>query len=304
MNRFTPDVLGRLRNSDRNIFLSSQILTDSERPLAGHRFRGRPTTFPTIVTSVALRSNGGLNGRFSGFVNETVELKLIGRYPRPPNGLYHLLRNTHQGLKYMEFLEVPLYDDDLGKLVVRLAINLVFLFLIVRVAYHTHQKQMVYVFTFVLMNVMVFFICFTLKKLDLGLGMALGLFAIFAIIRYRTNSIKVKEMTYLFIVIGLAVINSLSNKKTSYAELLFVNLIIFTTTIFMEQLFSMRRLRSQAILFDKLDLLKPDQRASLLANLKDRTGLDVQKVEVKRIDLQKKNAQIVVQYLDPDLTSE
>ena len=204
----------------------------------------------------------------------------------------------------MEFLEVPLYDDDLGKLVVRLAINLVFLFLIVRVAYHAHQRQMVYVFTFVLMNVMVFFICFTLKKLDLGLGMALGLFAIFAIIRYRTNSIQVKEMTYLFIVIGLAVINSLSNKKTSYAELMFVNLIIFTTTIFMEQLFSMRRLRSQAILFDKLDLLKPDQRANLLANLKDRTGLDVQKVEVKRIDLQKKNAQIVVQYLDPDLTPE
>jgi hypothetical protein len=204
----------------------------------------------------------------------------------------------------MEFLEVPLYDDDLGKLVVRLAINLVFLFLIVRVAYHAHQKQMVYVFTFVLMNVMVFFICFTLKKLDLGLGMALGLFAIFAIIRYRTNSINVKEMTYLFIVIGLAVINSLSNKKTSYAELLFVNLIIFTTTMFMEQLFSMRRLRSQTILFDKLDLLKPDQRADLLTNLKDRTGLDVQKVEVKRIDLQKKNAQIVVQYLDPDPASE
>ncbi|MEE2826313.1 MAG: DUF4956 domain-containing protein [Planctomycetota bacterium] len=204
----------------------------------------------------------------------------------------------------MEFLEVPLYDDDLGKLVVRLAINLVFLFLIVRVAYHAHQKQMVYVFTFVLMNVMVFFICFTLKKLDLGLGMALGLFAIFAIIRYRTNSINVKEMTYLFIVIGLAVINSLSNKKTSYAELLFVNLIIFTTTMFMEQLFSMRRLRSQTILFDKLDLLKPDQRADLLSNLKDRTGLDVQKVEVKRIDLQKKNAQIVVQYLDPGPASE
>ena len=204
----------------------------------------------------------------------------------------------------MEFLEVPLYDDDLGKLVVRLAINLIFLFLIVRVAYYAHQKQMVYVFTFVLMNVMVFFICFTLKKLDLGLGMALGLFAIFAIIRYRTNSINVKEMTYLFIVIGLAVINSLSNKKTSYAELLFVNLIIFTTTMFMEQLFSMRRLRSQTILFDKLDLLKPDQRADLLTNLKDRTGLDVQKVEVKRIDLQKKNAQIVVQYLDPDPASE
>jgi hypothetical protein len=297
-------LIGRFRNFARTIFLSSHILTHPERPLPDHRFRGRSTTGPTIVTSVALRSNGGINGCFSGFVSETAELKPIWRYPRPPNGLYHLLRNTHQGLKYMEFLEVPLYDDDLGKLVVRLAINLVFLFLIVRVAYHAHQKQMVYVFTFVLMNVMVFFICFTLKKLDLGLGMALGLFAIFAIIRYRTNSINVKEMTYLFIVIGLAVINSLSNKKTSYAELLFVNLIIFTTTMFMEQLFSMRRLRSQTILFDKLDLLKPDQRADLLTNLKDRTGLDVQKVEVKRIDLQKKNAQIVVQYLDPDPASE
>ncbi|MCH2183597.1 MAG: DUF4956 domain-containing protein [Mariniblastus sp.] len=204
----------------------------------------------------------------------------------------------------MEFLEVPLYDDDLAKLIVRLVFNLLFLFLIVRVAYHAYQKKMGYVFTFVLMNIMVFFICFTLKKLDLGLGMALGLFAIFAIIRYRTNSIRVKEMTYLFIVIGLAVINSLSNKKTSYAELLFVNLAIFSATYFMEQLFSLRKIQSQTILFDNLDLLRPDQRTKLIANLKDRTGLDITGVQVKRIDLQKKNAQIVVQYIDREGASE
>ena len=204
----------------------------------------------------------------------------------------------------MEFLEVPLYDDDLLKLLVRLAFNLFFLWLIVLVAYHANPRKMNYVFMFVLMNIMVFFICFTLKKLDLGLGMALGLFAIFAIIRYRTNSIRVKEMTYLFIVIGLAVINSLSNKKTSYAELLFVNLAIFASTIFMEQLFSRRNLQSQTILFDNLDLLRPERRNDLIAELKERTGLDVKNVQVKQIDLPKKNAQIVAHYTDPGSISQ
>ena len=136
----------------------------------------------------------------------------------------------------MEFLEVPIFDNDFFKLLVRLAINLVFVFLVVIVAYHRHRKTKNYVFTFLLMNIVVFFICFTLKKLDLGLGMALGLFAIFAIIRYRTDQIKVKEMTYLFIVVGLAVINALSNKKTSYSELMFTNAFIFGAAFMLERM--------------------------------------------------------------------
>lgn len=199
----------------------------------------------------------------------------------------------------MEFLDIPLFDDDLFKLNIRLAFDLLFTLLIVYVAYHAHQKRMGYVFTFIMMNIMVFFICFTLKKLDLGLGMALGLFAIFAIIRYRTNSIRVKEMTYLFIVIGIAVINSLSNKKTSYAELLYVNLAIFLVTIAMERLCCNRNLQSQSIVFDNLDLLRPERRPDLISDLKNRTGLDVKSVQIKRIDLQKKNGQIIVHYYDP-----
>ena len=97
----------------------------------------------------------------------------------------------------MEFLEVPLFDDDLFKLNVRLAFDLLFTILVVWFVYKPNQKRMNYVFMFMLMNTMVFFICFTLKKLDLGLGMALGLFAIFAIIRYRTNSIQVKTWDFI-----------------------------------------------------------------------------------------------------------
>ena len=133
------------------------------------------------------------------------------------------------------FLGVPLWDDDIYKMVVRFCFNLFFALLVVLFAYCSNSdRNQRYIFNFLIMNVVVFFICFTLKKLELELGMALGLFAIFAIIRYRTNQIDVKDMTYLFVVIGLAVINSLSNKKTSYVELIFTNVAVFAACLILE----------------------------------------------------------------------
>lgn len=199
----------------------------------------------------------------------------------------------------MEFLEIPVFDTDLYKLMVRLSFNLVFVALVVRLAYHRHQTNKSFVFTFVLMNIVIFFICFTLKKLDLGLGMALGLFAIFAIARFRTDAIRVKEMTYLFIVIGLAVINALSNKKTSYAELLFTNMFIFGATYLLERMFMKRttaKLGSWDILYDQMDLLRPERHGDLISDLKTRTGLDVERVIVKKVDLSKGTATLVVRY--------
>lgn len=134
----------------------------------------------------------------------------------------------------MEFLEVPLFDDDIYKLLVRFVFNLVFLSLIVRLAIYPNQREREFAFTAVMLNVIVFFICFTMKKLELDLGLALGLFAIFGVLRYRTDALRPKEMTYLFIVIGIAVINSLSNKKTSYAEITLVNSLIVAATILKE----------------------------------------------------------------------
>ena len=126
----------------------------------------------------------------------------------------------------MEFLEIPLFDDDFYKMLVRFAINLAFISVIIRALYYRYSQKTAYVFTYYMVSIIVFFLCFTLKKFTLDIGMALGLFAIFGIIRYRTQTIEIKEMTYLFVVIGVSVINALANKKMSYSEIVAANGII------------------------------------------------------------------------------
>ena len=104
----------------------------------------------------------------------------------------------------MEFLGIPLFDDDFIKLTFRFLLNLVFTSIIIRFLYYRVSRRKDYLFTYYMISIIVFFLCFTLKKYELDLGMALGLFAIFGIIRYRTNPIPIKEMTYLFVVIGVS----------------------------------------------------------------------------------------------------
>lgn len=225
----------------------------------------------------------------------------------------------------MEFLEVPLFDDDLFKLLIRFGINIFFLALIVILAIYPMQREREFAFTAVMMNVTVFFICFSLKKLDLGLGMALGLFAIFGVLRYRTDAIGVKEMTYLFIVIGIAVINSLSNKSTSYAEVATINLLILFSAILKERMTGIRSGASgtngngngasgnkngkseskkdeakpekqpkYTVDYDNLELLGAQHRESLIADLRQRTGIDIARVQIDHIDLPKKKATLIV----------
>ena len=194
----------------------------------------------------------------------------------------------------MEFLEVPLYDDDVFKLGVRFVLNAILLISVVLCALGPGKLPRNFAFPVVMMNLMAFFICFTMKKLDLGLGMALGLFAIFAVLRYRTQSIDVKQMTYLFIAIGIAVINALANKKTSYVELLAVNSAILLTAFCIERYLPRDRHQQQTVNYDRLELLPPDKRAELLADISQRTGLQVTEVELRRIDLQTGKATLSV----------
>ena len=201
----------------------------------------------------------------------------------------------------MEFLEIPIFDDDLIKMLVRFAINLSVVLTIITICYRkAANSSRSFVFTFALMNVMVFFVCFTLKKLDLGLGMALGLFAIFAIIRYRTDSIRVKEVTYLFIVIGVAVINALSNKKTSYAELMFSNGAIIVITYLLEQALAVTKLPKQDLIYDNLGLLAPERRTELIADIESRIGLRAEKIKISKVDLMKGTASLTITYRDHD----
>ena len=197
----------------------------------------------------------------------------------------------------MEFLEVPLFDDDVFKMLIRFAFNLMILTLMVRFAILPGQQNRDFAFTASMLNITVFFICFALKKLELGLGMALGLFAIFGVLRYRTNALPIKEMTYLFIVIGIAVINSLSNKKTSYAELIAVNSLILVAVFLKEKFVAKgqsttelqsevpKKAKKHVVEYDRLDLLAPEKADELRADLVQRTGMHITRIQVNKIDL-------------------
>ncbi|MDB4634394.1 DUF4956 domain-containing protein [Rubripirellula sp.] len=197
----------------------------------------------------------------------------------------------------MEFLEVPLFDDDVFKMLIRFAFNLLILALIVRFAILPNQQDREFAFTVSMLNITVFFICFALKKLDLGIGMALGLFAIFGVLRYRTNALPIKEMTYLFIVIGIAVINSLSNKKTSYAELVAANGLILIAAFLKEKFVAngksntglqevvSKKTKKHVVEYDRLDLLAPEKADELQADLVQRTGMPITRIQVQNIDL-------------------
>ena len=142
-----------------------------------------------------------------------------------------------------------------------------------------------------------FFLCFLLENVKLELGFALGLFAIFGIIRYRTDPIPIKEMTYLFIVIGVSVINALANKKISHSELLFTNFIIIAVTYALEKIWLLKHETRKTITYEKIELIVPGRKQELLDDLKLRTGLNITRVEVRRLDFLRDTAQLRIFFL-------
>ena len=128
------------------------------------------------------------------------------------------------------------------------------------------------------------------------MGFAMGLFAVFGILRYRTEALPIKEMTYLFIVIGLAMINALANKSISMAELFFTNAVIVLTTLGIETIWFNDHERSKIIVYEKIGLIKPENEVELLNDLRDRTGLDVFKFSIGKIDFLKDVAEIKIYY--------
>lgn len=135
-----------------------------------------------------------------------------------------------------KFLGMEVFNsNDLLKLLFRFSLNLIFAILLIRYVYYKVERKKEYLTTFYLISTTVFLLCFLLDNVKLELGFALGLFAIFGILRYRTDAIPIKEMTYLFMIIGLSVINALANKKVGYTELLFTNIIVLALTYGLEQ---------------------------------------------------------------------
>lgn len=200
----------------------------------------------------------------------------------------------------MEFFEIPFYDDDFLKMVFRFGLNLFWTVILVRYIYYSSTKRKDYLLTYILISVVVFFICFTLKKFELGLGMALGLFAIFGILRYRTDTIPIKEMTYLFVVIGIAVMNALANKKMSIAEILLANSSLIIIAYILERVVLLKHETRKVILYDNIDLIKPECYDELKADLESRTGLFINRIEIGKLDFLRDVANVRIFYFDQD----
>lgn len=193
-------------------------------------------------------------------------------------------------------LEVTWFDDDVYKLLLRMLINVVFLTIIIRFLYYPITKRKDYLFTYYLIGFITFFLCFSLKKLDIDTGMGLGLFAIFGIIRYRTNTIEIKEMTYLFVVIGLSVINSLASKKVSMVEIAIINGTITFITFALEYLWLLKHETRKTIVYEKINLIKPSMEGELKKDLEKRTGLNINRFEIGKINFLNDTAQIRIYY--------
>tara|TARA_B100000902_G_scaffold398869_1_gene467295 strand:+ start:36345 stop:36986 length:642 start_codon:yes stop_codon:yes gene_type:complete len=200
----------------------------------------------------------------------------------------------------LELFNTPLWDVDFWKLLVKGVFNLLVIIILVRYIYYPITKNKDYMFTYLLISLTVFLLCFLLDNVKLELGFALGLFAIFGIIRYRTDPIPIKEMTYLFLVIGISVVNALSNKKISYSELVFANLLIVFVTYGMEHLWLMRHESRKNIIYEKIELIVPEKRDELIQDLKNRTGIDIVRIEIRRIDFLKDIANIRIFYYEED----
>lgn len=187
--------------------------------------------------------------------------------------------------------------DDTTQLLFRLALEGFFAYVVINRVYCRRYQSFDHVFTFWLFSIVTFSIAFLLRKVPMELGFALGLFAVFGVLRYRTESIGVKDLTYLFVVIGLALINALSNKKISLTELLIVNGTITAAVFLIDG--SHRRSHEQRleVNFDRVDLLGPERRPELMAELGRRLSLNPTRVVINQVDLLRDVASLHVYFL-------
>ncbi|MEQ1759671.1 MAG: DUF4956 domain-containing protein [Vicinamibacterales bacterium] len=183
----------------------------------------------------------------------------------------------------------------LTSLTLRFLVNVILLAILVRI-YMRGVSDRTYVFTFVLLNIVTFSVAFLLSKVPIQLGFAVGLFGVFGILRYRTEAIPARDLTYLFAVIGVALLNSLSHTGISLVELLLVNAVIGGAAALLETATFSKREESRQVVYDRLDLLAPEATEALLADLRQRTRLPVTRYEIGNMDLLKDTAAITVFY--------
>jgi len=180
--------------------------------------------------------------------------------------------------------QIAFLDSHMFEFLTRILLNTGVTLLVIRFIYYPVTRRKDFFFTFVLMSIVVFLLVYLLGDAQIEMGFAFGMFAIFGIIRYRTNPIPTKEMTYLFVVIGISVINAITNEELSMLEVIIANSFIVLVTYILEKIWLTKQDISKTITYERIELIKPERSDELLLDLRERTGLDIHRVEIGNID--------------------
>lgn len=191
----------------------------------------------------------------------------------------------------------------LTKFSLRFLIDIVSVFILVRLVYFRVYKQSELFFTFFIFNIVIFLICFLLNKVELSMGAAFGLFAVFSMLRYRTEDISIKDMSYLFLVIAIGLIAAVTKVKNTsdgyeYLFLIMINIIIILIAFIFDSGVIFKKELAKLINYENIELIKEDKQKELLEDLKTRTGINIHRVSVGKIDFLKDTAQIKIYYYE------
>lgn len=185
--------------------------------------------------------------------------------------------------------------SDFWFLIIRCLFNTAIVWFIIHFLYYKKSQRRDYYFTFMLISLSIFFLIYLLGSVKIKIGFALGLFAIFGIIRYRTESMPVREMTYLFVIIAISVINALAG-PVSFLELVATNIIFALVIWLCEGNKWIKHTACKLVQYDKINLVTPDKYDEMVADLKKRLGLDIVKVEIGAVDFLRDMAVLKVYY--------
>lgn len=189
-------------------------------------------------------------------------------------------------------------SSDMQLLLTRLSFDMVAVLLLILAVYYRRHRRPDYVFSCIVINLVTFLLCFLTQRSKIELGFALGLFAVFGILRYRTESLPIRDLTYLFAAIGLAIFNGMPGAAESVSELILVNVLLVGVIAALE-LTAWAGRDQRVVLYDNVALLAPTRREELFGDLAARTGLAVVNVRVDRVDMLRESAELTVYFKQP-----
>lgn len=202
-----------------------------------------------------------------------------------------LFQNLSPVFDMTQFIDVP----SLVALLLRFALNLAVVWIIVHFFYYRRSRRREYYFTFIMIAVSIFMLIHLMDDSKMKIGAALGLFAVFGVLRYRTESIPIREMTYLFFLVALSVVNGMAC-KISIVELLVSNCIFILIAAVCESDWLVRQAAQKYVKYDRIDLIVPERRAEMVADLEQRLGVKIIRVEIGSVDFLRDTALLKVTY--------